>query len=226
MARREWLRDPGNYRLILILGVVVVILGLAGCNGTGGAETPEPITASASPGTVSDDALTTAGYEEDSVEERGLTASGRLDISGDVQMELRYTIQATTSRAIYRDEEASPPQLFSVMSVPLAKPEQVSATINPLRDRSLSDLANRSQDTYSGITDLRHSENITVSVLGNETTLSKYSATATTDGDQTDVYLYVVRFRHEDDILIGIGLGPQSADVSATIRTLAEAIQH
>jgi hypothetical protein len=112
------------------------------------------------------------------------------------------------------------------MSVPLAKPEQVSATINPLRDRSLSDLANRSQDTYSGITDLRHSENITVSVLGNETTLAKYSATATTGGDQTDVYLYVVRFRHEDDILIGIGLGPQSADDSATIRTLAEAIQH
>ncbi len=226
MARWEWLTTPDNFRLILILGVVVVTIGLAGCNGTGGAETPEPITASASPATVSDHALTTAGYEEDSVEERELTASGRLDIAGDVQMELRYTIRATTSRAIYRDGDASPPRLFSVMSVPFAKPEQVSATINPLRDRSLSDLANRSQDTYSGISDLRHTENITVSVLGNETTLAKYSATATTANGQTDVYLYVVRFRHEGDILIGIALGPQSADDPATIRTLAEAIQH
>lgn len=212
-------------RVSLVLGVILLV-GLAGCTGAGGNETPEPITASASPATVSEDAVTAAGYEEASVEDRELSASGRLDISGDVQMELRYNIQATASRAIYRADTAGTPVLFSVLSVPLAEPEQVSATINPLQDRSRTDIADRAQDAYTEIGELSHVGNQTVTVLGNETTLAKYTATATTDGDQTDVYLYLVRLRHEGDILIGIGIGPQAADDPDAIRTLVEAIRH
>lgn len=225
--KMPWERAAGHDRLrvSIILGVILVV-GLAGCSGSGGTETPEPITATASPAAVSDDALTIAGYEEASVEERELTASGRLDISGDVQMELRYTIKATTSRAVYRATGTSPPVLFTVLSVPLAKPEQVSATINPLRDRSTTDLAARAQDTYSGFEELSHSENQTVTTLGNQTTLVKYTALASADGDPTEIYLYIVRLRHAGDILIGIGVGPQSADDPASIRTLVGALQH
>lgn len=219
------LSPKDRLRVAFLLGVILVI-ALAGCSGSNGPQTPEPITATASPATLSDDALGTAGYEEAAVEERELTASGRLDIAGDVQMELGYTIHATTTRAIYRNTGTTPPSLFSILSVPLAKPEQVSATIDPLRDRSTIDLATRAQDTYSEIEGLSHTENQTVTVLGNQTTLERYRASARTDGTETDIYLYVVRLHHEGDILIGIGVGPLTADDPETLRTLVEAIQH
>ncbi|MEF8801469.1 MAG: DUF6517 family protein [Halolamina sp.] len=206
------------------VGVVAVALlvVLAGCGGPSGERTPETITATAGQATVSDVALSATGFSERTVQERQLSDSGTLDVSGDVEMEVTYRIEATTSRGVYASGEGS---VFAAYSVPLVEPDDVAATINPLGGRSVSDVVTHAQDTYGEFGDLDHVENTTVTMLGTQTTLGKYATAASGPDGSTEVFVYVAQVQHDGDVVVAVAVLPQANDDAEAVRMLVGGIE-
>lgn len=206
---------------LAVFGALVV---LAGCGG-GGQATPEPIVANASTATVSGAAAADAGYREEAVTREAFNDSGRISVSGDVEFEVGYRLRGTAWSAVYRGS-GSPSPVFALLSVPQVRPESVDVAVNPLRDRSPAEIANRVQDRYADIEDVNHVENRTVTVLGEETAVAKYAATATVDGQSVDVVVHLAMVRHDSDVVAAVAVYPRGADEEAAVVTLLEAIEH
>lgn len=216
----RWTAGARRHRFAAVAVALLVVL--TGCGAMGGDRTPETITAAAGQATVNDAALSATGFSERTVEERQLSDSGTLDISGDVEMEVNYRIEATTSRAVYASDEGS---VFAAYSVPLVEPDDVAATINPLAGRSLTEVATRAQDTYGDFGDLTHIENTTVTMLGNETTLAKYATTASGPNGSTEVSVYVAQVRHSGDVVVAVAVMPRADDDAEAVRSLVGGIE-
>jgi len=206
------------------LAVVAVLVVVAGCNGGGpGARTPQSIEGDASRTTVGEAALSEAGFTEERISQVTVNRSGTLRIAGDVQMNLGYRVNATGWRAVYRSSDGQ--GVFGVYTVPQAKPDRVAATIDPLGDRSLATIVDTAQGTYSGTTDLQHFQNRTVTVFDGDATVRQYSGSATSDGAQTEVTVYVATVDHDGDIVRAVAVGPTEADEWAAVRPLFEGLQ-
>lgn len=205
--------------------VVVVLVALAGCNGAGD-RTPEPIEANASQAVVDDETLAETGFSETSLEEVRVNRSGTLSVSGDVQMDLGYTVRATGWRAVYSSAGDGPGTVVSLYTVPNAKPERVAATIDPLGDRSLSTIVTDAQGTYGSVEGLDHTRNRSVSLLGSAVVVREFSATASTGGESTTVTVYVARTEHEGDIVRLVAVAPESAESWETVRAILSGVEH
>lgn len=203
------------------LAVLVVV---AGCSGPG-QRTPEAITAEASKASVADAALEETGYREVSATSRPFNDSGTISVSGDVELSVQYRLRGTAWSAVYRGE-GDPAPVFAVLSVPQVRPEEVAVAVNPLADRSTADVATTAQDRYRDVEDVRHVENRTATVLGNETTVSVHRATATVDGDSVEVTVAVASVRVGTDVVVAVAISPRDADESGAVTTLLEAIDH
>lgn len=203
---------------------VLVLVVLAGCNAGPGDRTPEPIEASASQATVGGGTLSAAGFSEVGVEETDVRRSGTISISGDVEMDLGYQVQATAWRAEYGSGDGV--SVFALYTVPMTQPERVDVRIDPLGDRSLADVVANAQSVYADPGEFEHVENRTVTALDSETTVQEYTATATREGSQTDVTVYVTRIDHESDRIRAVAVVPRDADSWETVRQLVENIEH
>jgi len=207
-------------RLFLLVTLVV----LAGCSAGPGDRTPEPIEAEASAATVPDSAVSAADFAESGREEVAVNRSGTLSISGDVEMDLGYQIRGTGWRSTYSSTDGK--TVFGLFAVPLAEPERVDAQIDPLGDRSLSDIVAAAQTTYSDPGELERVQNRTASVLGSETTVQQFSGTATRDGETVEVTVYVASVDHEGDRIRAVAVTPRGADDWNELRSLFENTTH
>lgn len=204
--------------------VLALVVVLAGCGGGGGGI--DVVTAEASSATIGDDALSAAGYQQHRVSRDSIRGNRTVSIQGDVELQASYRLNATTSVAEYR-ARASPPAVVSVYSVPQVQPfDAVNVTLNPVRELSVADLTARVQTAYSSVSDVSHVRNTTVTMLGNETTVSTYAATGTTGNRTVAVAIHVARVRHEGDVVIAVGVHPEGMDAKATVLELVSAVEH
>ena len=180
--------------------------------------------AEASQGTVAETALSEAGFTESSVERVAVNRSGTLQISGDVQMNLGYRVNATGWRAVYESSDGR--SAFGLYTVPQAKPDNVAATIDPLGDRSLGSIVGGAQDTYSDTSGLEHVQNRTATVLDSERTVQQYAGSATDNDESTDVTVYVATVDHDGDIVRAVAVVPADADDWSAVRPLFGGVQH
>lgn len=204
---------------------LAVLLAVAGCAGPGD-RTPQPIEGTASAATVDGDARSAAGLEEVAVESGRVNRTGSIDLSGDVEMESDYRVRATAQRAVYRTPDRDPPSVFAVHSVPLVSPESIDLDIDPLGDRSTREVVGLVQGVYADVGDLEHVENESATLLGAETTLSKYATTAALEGGTVDVVVYVASVRHDGDVVRAVAVVPRAADDLGTVRRLLAAVEH
>lgn len=209
-----------HVRVALLLSLVV----LAGCNAGPGDRTPEPIEAEASAATVPEGALSASGFSEGGREEIAVDRSGTLSVSGDVEMNLGYQVRATGWRTTYRSADGA--TVFGLYTVPLAEPERVDAQIDPLGDRSLSEIVAGAQTTYSDPGELERVQNRTVSILETETTVQQFAGRATRDGETVAVTVYVATVDHEGDRIRAVAVTPREADNWDTLRGLFENTAH
>jgi len=205
------------------LVAVVVLVVVAGCSGGPGDRTPQSIEADASQATVTESALSEAGYAEASAGQVAVNRSGTLQISGDVQMNLGYRVNATGWRTVYESSDGR--SVFALYTVPQAKPDNVAATIDPLGDRSLETIVDGSQDVYGETSDLEHVQNRTATVLGGEATVRQYAGSATAGGESTDVTVYVATVDHDGDIVRAVAVVDAETDDWSTVRPLFEGVQ-
>lgn len=113
---------------------------------------------------------------------------------------------------------------FTVLATPQV--EVAGQTLNPVGDMSNADLARTVQKKYGTLQDVTPVSNRTETMLGHETTVSKFSAQAETDGQSVDVYLQLTRVSDGDDYVIAIAVYPQRLDEQQKVNRLLAGVQH
>ena len=145
-----------------------------------------------------------------------MNRTGTIDVAGDVEMTVGYRVRATARRAVYRTPERDP----------LVSPESIDLDIDPLGDRSTREVVALAQGVYADVGELEHVENGSATLLGTETTLSKYATTAVAGGSPVDVFVYVAAVRHGGDVVRAVAVVPRAADDQEAVRTLLAAADH
>lgn len=115
---------------------------------------------------------------------------------------------------------------FTVFASP--EVEVLDRTFNPLADLSNRDLAMQLQEKYETVSDVQAESDRTVTVLGQETTVTRFSAKATVEGgQQIDVYFHLTKFKHGDDFVVAVAIYPRELDgEQSKVDTLIAGIEH
>lgn len=200
---------------------VALLVVLAGCSS--GTEHVEAEGASAR---VPADALSETGYERVSAVERTVNATLIVTLQGDVQGRNSVDVTATVPVVTYR-RGTDPAAVFAVASSPsvtvVENPEQ---TADPLSTRSPAALVEFVQSTYANVTGVEQTDTASVTMLGGETAVRTYRATATTDGSSTAILVDIARVAHDGDVVTVVAVRPASGDNPGRSSALFEAVRH
>ncbi|GGN19791.1 DUF6517 family protein [Halarchaeum nitratireducens] len=208
-------------RIVAVAGVVLLV-AFAGCSAlTGG-----PVTFGADKATVSEQALSQTGYEEQSVNESVITRN----VSAADQSK---TVKVTNWIAQYdRSIDLGPlgsqrAAVFSTVATPQVN--VLGQSFNPIGDYPREQLVMMLQSRYESIENVQPVGNYSTTMLGQNTTVGKFSADAQlVGGGSVDVYVHVTRVQHGDDYVLAIAVYPQRLDDSESehVRTLLDAVEH
>lgn len=193
-------------RRALAIGAVG-IGALSGC--TNLASGDGPISREATPAVVSDSVLDETGHELE--EQRTKTVSREVEAGGETR-----EIEATNHIAVYTKQVSGPGDgelqgsLFGIVSTPAF--EFVGQSFNPIGDYSNQELLDFVSDRFGNLTVDEAVESNTRTVLGTETTVTKFSTTADFNGERIDSYAHVMSVEHESDIIVAVGGYPQELE--------------
>lgn len=207
---------------VAVVGILVLLVATAGCSDILG---DGPLEFTASQATVSEEALSSTGFEE--VEVSTYAVNRSITVGNETR-----TINATNYVATYRSNGSSVPEnasavesAFGVLSTP--KAEVVGEPINPLGHLDKKMLMQRAIAEAQSIDDLQIDETSTVTLLGTETNLTTYSGTVSRSGQTVEVTAYVARVGHGDDYVIASGFHRAGASNEAeAIRSLIRGVTH
>lgn len=206
-----------------VASLVLVLAVTAGCLGGGGADV---IRGEASNATVDDDALAETGYERHRAEAGWLNTTLDVELGGDVELSSSPEVEARTRVTEYR-RAGDPAVAFAVYATPAVRPvESIDATVNLATLSDTEDLAADVQTEYASVEGATHVRNETVTLLGNETTLRVYEATATADGEPVDVVIAVASVEHGGDHVTAVSVAPASVHDPETVASLIGAVSH
>jgi hypothetical protein len=99
--------------------------------------------------------------------------------------------------------------IFTVVSSPAV--EIGGETFNPIGDYSNDRLVRFIASSYDGLDGVERVSQRQITVLGTETTVTKYSATAPFQGEDVDVLVHVTKVRDGEDF-VAFGIYPQRLD--------------
>jgi hypothetical protein len=205
------------------LGLVLVVV-LAGCGGGGADEsTGPPLTGTATAAELTDDARTEAGLTERRRTTGQLNTTVSATIQGDVELRTTRRANVTTVSVSYDGGESEREGVvFGTYSVPAVQPfERANLTKNPADGLDPAALATRAQHRY----EVRATTEVgqtTTTVLGTETTATRYEATA--GGDEQRLFVTVATVRHANDYVTAVVVVPTGA--SAPTATLFGGVTH
>lgn len=227
--------SPGpSRRAFLAAGATAATVGLAGCAGLTG-----DLSFEAGSATVTAQARAETGYEE-----AGVTA---IPFSRQVSLgPIQRTVEVTNLLAEYdrsvgldgggltgglgipTDARAA---VFAAFTTPAV--EIFGRTLNPVGNLSTDELANLIQQHYGGFRDLSVDAELSGTLLGQSTTVTRYTAEAdllTTAVVSTDIpiYLYVgAPVRAGEDFVLTVAAHPQVIGPrEGTVRTLLSGVEH
>ena len=211
-----------NRRLVAAVAVAL-LLATSGCIGflTGS----EPLEFSAEPAAVSGSAAENAGYEYNST--RDLAVNRSFEAGGQERR-----VVATNYIADYTKRMDLGPLgeaevgVFNVVTTPAV--EVAGQTLNPIGSYSDARLVEFVQQQYSGLGDIEQVDSRNITVQGTETTVTKFSATASIEGQEIDVFVHITKYRDGDDFVVAVGVYPQQlADQEeSNILSMMRAIDH
>lgn len=205
-----------RHRLISV--ALVVMVALSGC----ALLTGESLEFEASQATVSNSAQDGAGYQEVSVEPE--TVSRNFSVAGQ-EREVRLTNWVASYERDLAVTTSPAPGTVAVFATP--EVSVAGQTLNPLGSMSERELLDMVVQQYDGLSDPSEQGTRTITVLGEETTVTAYAATVTYQGQDVDVLLHLTKVKHEGDFIVAVGVHPavMSAD-QAGIDTMFGGIEH
>lgn len=208
-------------RSVVTSVALALLLVTSGCVGM----LSGPVTFTASEATVSDSALQDTGYEKNRTTEmsisRTFSAAGQ---SKDVKV-TNWVSEYHQSVGIPGLAEQKV-AVFATFSSP--KVEVVGKSFNPLDKYNNRQLAQKFTAKFKNVDIKNEVGNRKVTMLGNETSVSKYEATVTTvAGVQFDAYLHVTKVKHGDDHVVALAVYPkQLSDHDQKVDRLIEGVEH
>ncbi|WP_436346358.1 DUF6517 family protein [Natronorubrum sp. FCH18a] len=203
----------------------------AGVGATAGCTDVLDDSLSSMPAIVSPSALEETGYSEHTVEEVVVERTvGRFGLERSVSVNNWY---AEYDRAVSLDAIGLTRLQASVCSV-LTTPQVsfLGHTFNPVGEYSTDELVALIQDRYDQLEDVERAGEESLSVLGTETTVTRYTGRArlVPAGTTLDVYLQVSEpVSHGDDFVIAVAVYPQFRGYeteSGAVRTLLGSLEH
>lgn len=166
-------------------------------------------------GTVED-----AGYE--------LRDTGEAEFERTVEVGDRSrTVEAVGRYAVYEKplDGGVPGATVSALSVP--ELEVLGASVNPVAHLSPEEVAERAEDRYGQIRDLEVVEEASITVLGTETTRTRFEGDLDVEGRTVEVDLHVTdAVESGDDLVLGVGGHPSRIDEAESVETMLTAIEH
>lgn len=173
---------------------------------------------------VSQSAQSETGYEEARDTEQTITRNFSV-------ADQSRTVKVTNKVAEYKRQVDLGPlgssefARFTVLATP--KVEVLGKTFNPVGDMSNAELATQIQTEYQTVENVEPAGERTTTMLGEETTVSKFSAEAqTVEGQSVDVYLHVAQVEDGDDFVLAIAVHPQQLDEQENVDRLLAGVQH
>jgi hypothetical protein len=205
----------------LIAGAFLTMLVLtSGCLGFILGDTLE---VSASKATVSDSALSQTGYEKakvDSIEvKRTFKAAGQ---SREVKV-TNWVTQYDKTIGIDGVAEQTAAK-FVVVSSPNV--EIAEKSFNPLDKFNNRELVEKFVAGYGNINDIETVGSRQTTLLGKQTKVSEFSATARSHGATIDVTIQATKIKHDGDFIVVLAVYPKKLDESDNVSQLLSGVQH
>lgn len=187
------------------------------------------LTVTSSDVAVSDSALSATDYEP--VRQQTLSVNETVSVA-----DQERTVKATNHLRVYsRDVPlqvngvALPADVavtrFAVLSTP--KAEVAGHSLNPIGHLSEKELVKRFLNEYNEIDGLDFAGNRTVESLGDERTVSTFTATIQiTENVEIPILLHVTTFSHNDDYITAIAIHPKQIDEGNRIDQLLNGLEH
>lgn len=201
---------------------VALSVPAAGCLG----DDSTPVRASGSPATFGSDTVADAGYERVGVTNRTLNATLTTTLKGDIEAQESKDVVAEIPVSLYR-RPGDPPSVVAVASSPVVQLlENPPRSSDPLSTLSTAELVAFVQTTYGDVGGIERTDDRTVTVLGEETTLVTYRGTATAAGTALDVRLRVGRVRDDGDVVTVVAVRPAATDDTSDVGSLLGALEH
>lgn len=208
-------------RTLATLAVALVTM-TAGCGFLLGTEALE---FSASPVTVSDEAVSETGYQETAVRSENATRNFSVADQERTVRVVNHLGQYERSVQLPGLEGSQPAAVFLALSSP--EIEVAGQTLNPISGLSEREILDKFSSSYEGLEVGQRVENASVQSLGANRSVSKYEGTATLTGSEVDVFVHVTKFRHGDDYIAAIAIYPQSLpDEEENVATLLANLEH
>lgn len=210
---------------VLLLSALVFAVLVAGCIGAPPDDDDPPIRATAGAATLSEETRTSAGYEAVRERRARLNVTVFAELSGDVSLTTERRVNATVSTAVYRRAGDGGPAVFALYTAPGIQPfENADLTKNPFASLGEPARFERAQLTYDDVGGLDSKRTRPVTVLGNETTLTTYTATAARDGTSVDVTVGQATVFHRGDFVTAVFVTP--ADANQPVETLLGGVKY
>lgn len=208
-------------RHLAVAALALLVLS-SGCIGvlTGS----EALTFEADAATTDESVASDAGYENNGTKSQ--TVEREFTVAGQTR-----TVEAVNKVTTYEKTVEIPLVgsadlgVFSVISSPAV--EIAGKTFNPIGDYSNDRLVRFIAGSYGGLDDVERVSERRLSVLGTETAVTKYSATATFQEQEIDVFVHVTKIRDGDDFVVAIGVYPQElSDEESNVVSMLRAVEH
>jgi hypothetical protein len=205
---------------------LALMLVVSGC-----AATQEEFRFESTAGTVSDDALSEAGYES-TEEAESLTVNRTVNAGGserDVTVVNYASAYAREVEVAGQSRTLAGAAVFTTPSISF-----VGQEFNPVADQSNKQLVDRAQSRVEGqidgggVEDVEFVENRTATILGTETTVGVFSGTTTVGETEVELRILVTKVKHEDDFVIVAGAYPQAlaGDERPRLETVFDNVEH
>lgn len=180
------------------------IVGITGCSAASEFTGEDPIERKASKAKIADEVVAETNYKSGD----GLMDQERIDITVDVPGIGEKKIIMINQNILYTKtiEDIGTGSLFGITTSPsLSFADQ---TLNPIANMDNPTLVTTLSEKFQSVTDVNRKSSTSETILGSETTLSKFEAVANSEQD-VPVYLYIASIIHEGDVIIGFGSYPQ-----------------
>lgn len=164
-----------------------------------------------------------------------VAADAGYELKGVVERTVERTFASRTVRAVNKvatyEKSLSIPLLgsarlgvFATVSTPAI--EIAGKTFNPVGDYDNDQLVNLLQSNYDNISNVTKVSSETVTVLGTDTSVTKYAGKATFRGKKIDVNIHVTKVRDDADFVICFGVYPMQLDEENNVLSMMSAAIH
>jgi hypothetical protein len=197
---------------------------IAGCSQLTG---DEPLVFEATPASVPSGTLEETGYEENEV--RDLEVDRTFEVGGQERKVVVTNWVAAYEKKVEMEvgpEDDQRGGVFTALSTP--KIEIVGREFNPIADMSNKELVERVGERYDRVENIEVDEEESITVLGETTTRTRFTAEARLGETKVDIYLHLSNpVESAEQFVVGVGGHPQllSNEEDNVIRMMEE-IQH